>query len=117
MKQENRLKKRKQFKWTFKNGKTEFEKHMSVVYVKTKTKDVKIGFSVTKKVGKAVVRNKKKRQMREAVSKNIEKFSGYHTLIFVARPNIIEADFFEIEKEILSLIKKADLQKRPNEDC
>lgn len=116
MKQENRLKKRKQFKWTFKNGKTASEKYVSIVYVKTKTKDVKIGFSVTKKVGKAVVRNRKKRQMKEAVSKHIQSILGYHTIIFVAKPEIVEADFFQIEQDILSLIKKANLQKRSNED-
>ena len=116
MKQENRLKKRKQFKWTFKNGKSISEKFVTMVYVGTKTKDVKIGFSVTKKVGKAVVRNRKKRQMREVVSKHIQSILGYHTIIFVAKPEIVEADYFQIEQDILSLIKKANLQKRQNED-
>ena len=116
MKQENRLKKRKQFKWTFKNGKSISEKHVAIVFVKSKTKDAKIGFSVSKKVGKAVVRNKKKRQMREAVSHNMQSIVGHHTIIFVAKPNIVEADFFEIEQEILSLLERADLKKRANED-
>lgn len=116
MKQENRLKKRKQFKWTFKNGKSISERFLSIIFVKTKTKDVKIGFSVTKKVGKAVVRNRKKRQMRAVVDKHIDTILGYHTIIFVAKPSIVEADFYQIEQDILSLIKKANLQKRPNED-
>ncbi len=111
MKQENKLKKRKQFKWTFKNGKLFSETHISLIYVNSRTRDVKIGFSVTKKVGKAVVRNKKKRQMREAVSHNIDLFKGFHTIVFIAKPNIIDADFFQIEKEILSLIDKAGLKK------
>lgn len=120
MKQENRLKKRKQFKWTFKNGKTSSEKDMLVVFTKTKSKVAKIGFSVTKKVGKAVVRNKKKRQMREAVSKHIGSICDHVTIIFVAKPSIVEADFFQIEKQILSLIEKAGLKKSTestNESC
>ena len=115
MKQENRLKKRKQFKWTFKNGRTVCEKHITMIFVKSKTKDAKIGFSVTKKVGKAVVRNKKKRQMREVVSKHIDLICGHSTIIFVAKPSIVEADFFQIEKEILSLIEKAELKKSTDE--
>ena len=116
MKQENRLKKRKQFKWTFKNGKTIGGQHISLVYVKSKTRDAKIGFSVTKKVGKAVVRNKKKRQMREAVTKLISTIQGYCTIIFVAKPSIVNANYFQIEQEILFLIKKASLQKKQNEE-
>ena len=111
MKQENRLKKRKQFKWTFKNGKSITEKDIVIIFVKSKTKDTKIGFSVTKKVGKAVVRNKKKRQMREVVSKHIGSICDRSTIIFVAKPSIVEADFFQIEKQILSLIEKTGLKK------
>ena len=116
MEQKNRLKKRKQFKWTFKNGKSLSEKHISIIFVNSKTKDTKIGFSVTKKVGKAVVRNKKKRQMKEVVSKHIGAICNHLTIIFVAKPSIVEADYFQIEQDILSLIKKANLQKRQNED-
>ena len=115
MKQENRLKKRKQFKWTFKNGKSVGDKHITLIFVKSKTRDAKIGFSVTKKVGKAVVRNKKKRQMREAVSKHINLINGFFFFFFVARPSIVEADYFQIESEILSLIEKAGLKKRTDE--
>ena len=50
---ENKLKKRKQFNWTFKNGSSVHSKDLTIVYTPTRSNDFKVGFSVTKKVGKA----------------------------------------------------------------
>lgn len=111
MKKENRLKKRKQFKWTFKNGQAQSSKHLTMIFVDSKARDVKIGFSVTKKVGNAVVRNRKKRQLREAVTHLLPNIKNCHTIIFVAKPNIVNASFAEIEEELMSLLKKANLQR------
>ena len=42
---------------------------MSVIYLPLKTKNFKIGYSVSKKVGKAFIRNKVKRRLKECVLK------------------------------------------------
>ena len=64
IKKENRLKKRKQFAYLFKNGNHTGDEFVSLVYLKLKTKNFKVGYSVSKKVGKAVVRNKVKRRLK-----------------------------------------------------
>lgn len=111
MKKENRLKKRKQFKWTFKNGQAQSTKHLTIVFVASKAKVVKVGFSVTKKVGNAVVRNRKKRQLREAVTRILPNIKPCHTIVFVAKPSIVNASFAEIEQDVLTLTKKANLYR------
>jgi len=111
MKKENRLKKRKQFNWIFKNGKTIKEKDVSIVYSSSYGNDYKVGFSVTKKVGKAVVRNKIKRRMKAIVSKYENNIATKHTMIFVAKPSIVDSKFEDIESQIILLLKKANLFK------
>lgn len=111
MKKENRLKKRKQFNWTFKNGTSVHTNDLVLIYTSSWAKDYKVGFSVTKKVGKAVVRNKVKRRLREVVTKLNGKILPKHTLVFVAKPSIVQTEFAEIDRQVKLLLKKANLIK------
>ena len=111
MKKENRLKKRKQFNWIFKNGKTIKGQDVFIVYNSSYGNDYKVGFSVTKKVGKAVVRNKVKRRLKSILTKYRNNIVSKNTMIFVARPSIVDLKFNEIENQIVSLLKKANLYK------
>lgn len=111
MKKENRLKKRKQFNWTFKNGQKAYTKNIVLVYTSSRAKEFKVGFSVTKKVGKAVVRNRTKRRLKEAVLKYQNNIASMHTLIFVAKPEIVDESFLNLVAEVESLLKKTNLYK------
>ena len=67
IKRENRLKKNKHFNYIYKNGTSIKLGVLSLVYTKTKFKPFKVGFSVNNKIGKAVVRNKVKRRLKECI--------------------------------------------------
>ena len=116
MKSENRLKKRKQFNWIFKNGKTVHSKNLVLVYSSSKIKGFKVGFSVTKKIGKAVVRNKNRRRMKEAVRSFENNIQSKNVLIFVAKPDIVNQTYQQIVSEVLFLLKKANLYKENEEN-
>ena len=111
MKKENRLKKRKQFNWTFKNGISVHTKNLALVYTTSKARDFKIGFSVTKKVGKAVVRNKVKRRLKNIVQKYLNKIIGQRTMIFVAKPTAVDASFEDLTSQVETLLKKSKIYK------
>ena len=117
MKTENRLKKRKQFNWIFKNGQKCYGKNLILVYHQTWSNNFKVGFSVTKKVGKAVVRNKVKRRIKEAVLNFCNNIAPKNTLIFVAKPEIVNVDFLTILKEVEFLLKKSGLFIKNEKDC
>lgn len=109
MKRENRLKKRKHFNYIYKNGESKFSKFLQLVFIKSKVSPFKVGFSVSKKIGKSVVRNKIKRRMREAffsLSKNVKQNYNY---IIVAKEGISEIDFNQIKEEMTSLLIKASV--------
>ena len=65
-----------------------------------------MGFVASKKVGKAVKRNRAKRLLKALVIPYImELKTGYY--IFVAKPAILEAEFVKVEKIFFQTLKKA----------
>lgn len=65
------------------------------------------GFSVSRKVGKAVTRNKIKRWLREILRETQVK-SGWD-LVFIVRPRVIEAGYWELKKAVAGLLYQAQL--------
>ena len=106
---ENRLKKRKQFNYLFKNGKRVSNDYLSLVYQSVKTKNFKIGYSISKKVGSAVIRNKIKRRLKEIVLKFSEQIKNEFFIVLVPKNKITELNFLEIYNETYSLFKKENL--------
>ena len=105
----NRLKKRYQFNYVYKNG-THFSKGALVLYLTTsKTKSIKVGFAVTKKIGKAVVRNLYRRRLREIVKKYLPNLKQNYNIIVVAKESITNFSFQELDKQFVELIKKAEI--------
>lgn len=105
----NRLKKRYQFNYVYKNG-SHFSSSALVLYVSTsKTRSIKVGFAVTKKIGKAVQRNAVRRRLREIVQKQLPNLKQNYNIILVARDNVSEFSFESLSKQFLDLVKKADI--------
>ncbi|HAZ28317.1 MAG TPA: ribonuclease P protein component [Candidatus Magasanikbacteria bacterium] len=77
--------------------------------------DLLIGFVVGTKIDKrAVVRNKMKRRLREAVRHILETNGirkGY-IMAFLAKPAMKEADYAEIQKNVFFLLNKAKILER-----
>lgn len=107
---ENRLTKRKEFGYIYKKGKSVYSKHLMLVFVPTKLKNIRVGFSVSKKVGKAHTRNLIKRRLRaiiqELIKQNSIKTNNY---IFIANNGICDLTYLELKQQVLYLLKKENL--------
>lgn len=108
---QNRLKKRKEFAYIYKNGKKINSKNLSLVFVSSKKMETRIGISVSNKVGKAVSRNKIKRQIREVIRFFLKNLKNHQNFILVAKPSITSCCFEDIKKEVFYLLNKGNLFK------
>lgn len=78
-------------------------------YLKNNLPYNRIGFTVSKKMGKAVVRNKIKRRIKESYRLNEHKFKIGYDFVIVSRARAAIASYLDIEKSLLKLFSKAGL--------
>ena len=69
----------------------------------------RVGITVSKKLGHAVVRNRIRRRLREVYRLNEAQFAPGWDIVLVARSRAIEAPFDKLTASCLSLAKKAGI--------
>ena len=78
-------------------------------YNSSKNKNVKIGISVSKKVGGAVQRNRARRVIREAITPFLENINKNFNIIIVAKENFLTFSYNNVKNNIEYMLKKAGL--------
>jgi ribonuclease P protein component len=107
-----RLRKNAQFKYVYSKGRSCANRTLSLVYVKSGPPSaLRVGFSVSRKVGKSVTRNRIKRLMRESCRRYVPKIRTGYLLVFVARAAAAESDFVTIDSAVKHLREKSGLMK------
>ena len=103
-----RLGDNRNYRFVYRRGKSNPSRNLTLVHLKGR--ELKIGFSVSGKVGNAVTRNRIRRWMREDVRKLRTRLKcGKY--IFVARPSAAEISHTALTREIGSLLNRAKLLK------
>jgi len=69
----------------------------------------RVGVTVSKKLGCAVVRNRVRRRLREVYRLNETRFAPGWDIVVVARSRCIKADFQKLTSAYLSLAEKAGI--------
>jgi len=71
----------------------------------------RFGFAASKRIGKAVVRNRVRRRMREAVRLRFGAIEEGWDMVFIARSAIADSNYAELSGAVENLLTKANLYR------
>ena len=101
MKEARTVKKNHEFRRMYQKGRSSVNSYL-VLYVRPNRRGCnRLGVTASTKLGKAVVRNRVKRRLREVWRLNDAQLKQGYDMILVARGRSIRGDFREIQKAYL----------------
>ena len=105
----NTLKKNSDFRRLYTKGKSAVTPLLVLYCRKNRGDGIRAGYTVSTKLGHAVVRNRVRRRLREIVRLNTPQLRPGYDLVLVARGRAVEADYHKLERAFLTACRKLDL--------
>ena len=103
------VKKNSDFRRIYSRGKSSVTSYLVVYCRRNKEGINRIGFTVSSKLGHAVVRNRIRRRLREIYRLNASLFSQGWDIIVVARSRCINGDFHKMELAFIAACSSLSL--------
>jgi ribonuclease P protein component len=111
MRKQRRLRKSTEFDLVKKHGRGFSDSNLVVLAMDSRRRAEgsvsRLGFIVSKKIGRATVRNKYKRRLKESAN-SIPIVDGAD-IVFIAKKGILSANYQQISSSMLKLLKNAKL--------
>ncbi len=114
MRGEEYLTKPRQFTSVYNQGTSWVSNLVSMKVLPNNLPYSRYGFSISKRVGNAVTRNKIKRRFRECL--RIIKLKPGWDIVFIAHPVLADTDYAKLRVTIKDLLTRADLMEKNNKD-
>ncbi|BAF69991.1 ribonuclease P protein component [Nitratiruptor sp. SB155-2] len=102
------LKTKREFDYVYKRGIAFHSPYFVLFYIPDK--DMRIGFVASKKVGKAVQRNRAKRVLKALFIQYFDQLP-IGRYVFVAKPKLLGADFKRIDQEMTKILERIKRRK------
>ncbi|MBD3109325.1 ribonuclease P protein component [Bacillus sp. AGMB 02131] len=112
MKKKFRIKKNEEFQLVFHKGES-FANRQFVIYILDKQEQdfFRIGLSVSKKIGNAVIRNQVKRYIRQAFLELNESIPVGKDYVIIARKPAADMTFSEVKSSLMHVLRRAGALK------
>lgn len=111
MEKKNRLRKNMEFKKVYKARKNFWNRNLILYIKRNGTKETRIGVSITRKVGNAVVRNKLKRRIKELNRRYIESLKEGYDIVIIPKKNAVNLSFKDLESALKHIYKLSGVWK------
>lgn len=112
MKKKNRVKKQGDFQAIFHHRSSVANRQFIVYQLDKENQEFfRIGLSVSKKLGNAVVRNHIKRYIRQVIAEEKDSISIGKDYVIIARKPCVEMDYIDFKKSLIHVLKKAKVCK------
>ncbi len=105
------LRKNEEFKKVYNNGRNYWNRNLILYVMKNNLGYNRVGYSITKKVGNSVVRNKLRRRMKEIYRLNLLDLEKGYDLVFIPKKNVTEISYKTLESAMLHIIKLTGIKK------
>ena len=115
MKQTVSIKENHVFRRLYAKGKSAVSPYLAVYVRRNGRKHNRLGITVSTKLGKAVVRNKVRRRIREAFRIHEDELCLGWDIVVVARVRAAHGSFAALERSFLTLADKLGLRKKETE--
>lgn len=109
---QHRLTKSRDFSRIRRFGRSSSSPLVTLYVLPARTPDIRVGFSVSKRVGKATVRNHVKRVMREVVRHNLAEIRPGQDFVFIARPASADASYSQVADTMVYLLRRTNALRR-----
>ena len=106
------LKENHLFRRAYNKGKTAADSRLALYVRRNGRKSNRLGFTVSTKVGHAVVRNRIRRRLREIYRLNEGALASGCDVVVVARTRCASSDYHQLEKSFLKLADKLGLLRK-----
>lgn len=106
------LKNNRDFRWLYSRGKSAVGACLAVYSRRGRQNALRLGITVSSKLGNAVRRNRVRRRIKEAYRLNEERFLPGHDIVIVARVRAQTAAFRAISDDLLKQAAKLGLLRQ-----
>ena len=114
MKKRFRVKKEKDFNAIFKEGKSFANRKFVIYRLENNEQHFRVGLSVSKKLGNAVMRNQIKRRIRHILIEHKNQLVENVDFVVIARKGVEILDYTEMEKNLLHVLKLSKIYQEGN---
>ena len=114
MKKRFRVKKEKDFSAIFKKGKSFANRKFVIYRLENNEQHFRVGLSVSKKLGNAVMRNQIKRRIRHILIEHKNQLVENVDFVVIARKGVEILDYAEMEKNLLHVLKLSKIYQEGN---